>query len=164
MNKLIDKLGLTSFMNDVIYKNDMKALVVGSLALNLLGFVDSFPNDVDLEVKLSDSGQEQIFKLLSNQYGNNYYKTPEYKEDLDPSLSGIRVTWNHKPYIFEWRGVKYNVWIVDDFSHDYVTLSNGLNISKVMSVLKTKMSYGRDKDVLFISNIAKNLLSLIQLK
>ena len=71
------------------------------------------------------------------------------------------VTWAHKPYIFEIRGVKVNVWIVSRFSNRYVELWDGLKYALPMDVLDRKLAYGRPKDVRMGCMLIQNITEMM---
>lgn len=80
-------------------RNDFNEFaVVGSSALLVCGFpLNRNVGDIDIEVICSHK-REQVFKALSDAYGNNFY---EAREEY-PEVAGS----THKPYIFEIAGVK----------------------------------------------------------
>lgn len=65
-----------------------------------------------------------------------------------------KVTWKHKPYIFKWGDRLINVWVVTEFSHTYIQLQNGICYAQVMSVIRKKIAYQRNKDRAFLVNLA----------
>ena len=72
-----------------------------------------------------------------------------------------KVTWTHKPYLFQWGDVIINVWVVSEFSHEYVTLDSGIKFAKVMSVIRKKIAYQRNKDRAFLINLAYRFLGMV---
>lgn len=124
-----------------------KWCIVGSMALKVLGGVQVEPHDIDVEV-LESAGMENAFRNLALAYGSNNHERKNDDYDMRAERKMKRkVTWKHKPYIFEIRGVKVNVWVVSEFSNRYVRLCNGLNYALPMDVLDRKLAYGRPKDV-----------------
>jgi hypothetical protein len=71
------------------------------------------------------------------------------------------VTWTHKPYLFQWGDVIINVWVVSEFSHEYVMFDNGIKFAKVMSVIRKKIAYQRNKDRAFLINLAYRFLGMV---
>lgn len=156
------KEALDSFVKTIIVPNDMKCLLVGSLALNMLGMELGEPHDIDMEVILKNPEQESILKTLSEASGNDFYKKKcESYECAENRMENV--TWEHKPYIFTWKGVEINVWVVSEFSHNFITLQNEINVATVMSVVRKKVAYNRKKDIRFCSKMAKKFLSLTEI-
>lgn len=124
-----------------------KWCIVGSMALKVLGGVQVEPHDIDVEV-LESSGMSSIFRGMALAYGSTNHERRNDEYDMRAERKMKRpVTWKHKPYIFEIRGVKVNVWLVSEFSNRYVELWNGLKYALPMDVLDRKLAYGRPKDV-----------------
>lgn len=124
-----------------------KWCIVGSMALKVLGGIQVEPHDIDVEV-LGDSKMEHTFRDLALAYGSNNHERKSDSYDMRAERKMKRpVTWKHKPYIFEIRGVRVNVWVVSEFSNRYVQLANGLKYALPMDVLDRKLAYGRPKDV-----------------
>ena len=148
MNNLKISIALALF-KDLMDANNAseKWCIVGSMALKVLGGVQVEPHDIDVEV-LEDSKMETRFRDLALAYGSNNHERRNDEYDMRAERKMKRpVTWKHKPYIFEIRGVKVNVWIVSQFSNRYVELWNGLKYALPMDVLDRKLAYGRPKDV-----------------
>lgn len=159
MEKLV--LDFVDFKEKVLDKEQMKCLVVGSLALNLLGLTETEPHDVDIEVICTEE-QEEKFKMLASSQGNNFFlkEADQYSSEAEKRMD--KVTWTHKPYIFKWRNTLINIWAVREFSHDNVIkLYNGVCVAPVMSVVRKKVAYKRTKDIQFVANIAKKFLNLV---
>lgn len=115
-------------------KMDFK--VVGSIALEVCGLpIGREPEDIDLEVICSNR-QEEIFKALADQYGNNYYTQSEY--NLPNCL--------HKPYIFKFGETKINVWAMKQFTSERFVEKDGIKYAVVQDVLRNKLAYKRAKD------------------
>ena len=107
--------------------------VGGSVRDEILG---SRPGeDIDLEVICSNR-QEEIFKALADQYGNNYYIQSEYNL---PNCS-------HKPYIFKFGETKINVWAMKQFTSERFVEKDGIKYAVVHDVLRNKLAYKRAKD------------------
>jgi hypothetical protein len=71
--------------------------------------------------------------------GNEFWKLPE------TLWAGVK----HKPFIFTWEGVKFNVWVQDpeiEFDSD-ITTSEGYRLATVKHILDAKKAYGRTKDM-----------------
>lgn len=115
-------------------KMDFK--VVGSIALEVCGLpIGREPEDIDLEVICSNR-QEEIFKALADQYGNNYYIQSEYNL---PNYS-------HKPYIFKFGETKINVWAMKQFTSERFVEKDGIKYAVIQDVLRNKLAYKRAKD------------------
>lgn len=126
---------------------NMEIMIVGSYALYLHG-LEVEPHDLDLEIRLDNKEDIKYFKLLIEAYGNSYYKFNNYGK--------------FKPYIFKFKDVLINVWIVDEFNHDSIKLGDKIHLSGLMSTLKVKASYKRPKDYEFLSKLASSILNLIR--
>ena len=147
---------LVDFEQQVLVPNKMDYLIVGSLALNLLG-LENEVHDIDLEVICTPEQEAAIFRLLSRSqqytfHEQNYSGTAEARMD--------KITWSPKPYLFSWNGVMINVWVVSKFSHPYVTLKSGHNVATLMSVLRKKTAYNREKDVRFMAKYAAKFIEM----
>lgn len=115
-------------------KMDFK--VVGSIALEVCGMpLNREPEDIDLEVVCSNR-QEEIFKALAEQYGNDFFTHAEY------NITGC----SHKPYIFKFGETKINVWCFKEFSTSGYVEKDGVKYGTVMDTLTKKMAYKRAKD------------------
>lgn len=153
---------LKSFVKTVITPNNMECLLVGSFALNMLGMELGEPHDIDMEVILKNPEQEHIFQVFSEACGNEFYKEKcDNYECAEKRMENV--TWVHKPYIFNWKGVEVNVWIVSEFSHSFITLKDGINVATVMSVIRKKVAYNRKKDIRFCGKMARKFLSLAEI-
>lgn len=153
---------LFDFCEKVLEPNKIDFLIVGSLALKKLGMECDEPHDIDMEV-ICTSEQEKIFKLLSDSRNNDFYETDEKIGYLSKAERRMdKVTWSKKPYIFEWCGVLINIWVVSEFSHPYITLQNGINYAQIMSVIRKKIAYNRQKDMRFLIRLATRFLKMCE--
>lgn len=144
------KTALDGFRKSVLEAHGMDFLIVGSLALHELGMETAEPHDIDMEVKCTPEQEQNIFKLLSDSQKNTMYQMKEKEDYLSNAERRMdKVTWTHKPYLFQWGDVIINVWVVSEFSHEYVTLDSGIKFAKVMSVIRKKIAYQRNKDRAF---------------
>jgi hypothetical protein len=152
---------LEEFRKQVLEPYGMKFLIVGSLALYKLGMEVDEPHDIDMEVICTPEQEKNIFKLLSDSQANNMYLMKEH-EDYHSNAERLmdKVTWKHKPYIFKWGDRLINVWVVTEFSHTYIQLSNGICYAQVMSVIRKKIAYQRNKDRAFLVNLAYRFLGM----
>lgn len=154
------KTALDGFRKSVLDAHGMDFLIVGSLALHELGMETAEPHDIDMEVKCTPEQEQSIFKLLSDSQKNTMYQMKEQEDYLSNAERRMdKVTWKHKPYLFQWGDVIINVWVVSEFSHEYVTLDSGIKFAKVMSVIRKKIAYQRNKDRAFLINLAYRFLS-----
>ena len=121
--------------------------IVGSVALKVLGGIEVTPHDLDVEV-LESSEMESIFRNMAIAYGSSFYerKPDDYDAKAEKRMKRP-ITWKHKPYIFEIRGVRVNVWMVTEFSNRSVQLTNGLRYALPADVLDRKLAYRRPKDI-----------------
>lgn len=121
--------------------------IVGSIALRVLGGVEVNPHDLDVEV-LESSEMESIFRNTAIAYGSSFHeRKPDGYDAAAEKRMKRPITWKHKPYIFEIRGVRVNVWMVTEFSNRSVQLANGLRYALPADVLDRKLAYGRPKDI-----------------
>lgn len=106
--------------------------------------------DIDIVVK-GDSELDRDFVTLTKlNGGNEFWKLPE------TLFAGIR----HKPFIFTWEGVKFNVWVQDpeiEFDSD-ITTSEGYRLATVKHILDAKKAYGRTKDMNDILQIGMEVI------
>lgn len=156
------KTALDGFRKSVLDAHGMDFLIVGSLALHELGMETAEPHDIDMEVKCTPEQEQSIFKLLSDFQKNTMYQMKEQEDYLSNAEHRMdKVTWKHKPYLFQWGDVIINVWVVSEFSHEYVTLDSGIKFAKVMSVIRKKIAYQRNKDRAFLINLAYRFLGMV---
>lgn len=127
-----------------------------------LGMETAEPHDIDMEVKCTPEQEQNIFKLLSDSQKQSMYQMKEKEDYLSNAERRMdKVTWTHKPYLFQWGDVIINVWVVSEFSHEYVTLDSGIKFAKVMSVIRKKIAYQRNKDRAFLINLAYRFLGMV---
>lgn len=155
------KTALDGFRKSVLEAHGMDFLIVGSLALHELGMETAEPHDIDMEVKCTPEQEQNIFKLLSDSQKNTMYQM-QVKEDYHSNAERRmdKVTWTHKLYIFKWGNCLINVWVVTEFSHTYIQLQNGICYAQVMSVIRKKIAYQRNKDRAFLVNLAYRFLGM----
>lgn len=156
------KTALDGFRKSVLDAHGMDFLIVGSLALHELGMETGEPHDIDMEVKCTPEQEQSIFKLLSDSQKQSMYLMKEH-EDYHSNAERLmdKVTWKHKPYIFRWGDRLINVWVVTEFSHTYIQLQNGICYAQVMSVIRKKIAYRRNKDRAFLVNLAYRFLGMV---
>lgn len=156
------KTALDGFRKSVLDAHGMDFLIVGSLALHELGMETGEPHDIDMEVKCTPEQEQSIFKLLSDSQKQSMYQMKEQEDYLSNAERRMdKVTLKHKPYLFQWGDVIINVWVVNEFSHEYVTLDSGIKFAKVMSVIRKKIAYQRNKDRAFLINLAYRFLGMV---
>ncbi len=153
----IDCSVLNRFVGEILNPIEADFMIVGSTALYILGITENTPKDIDLEVKLKSNDDRNIFKALALQSGNEFFK----KAATDVEYGMDNVTWVNKPYIFNWGGEVFNIWIVEDFSHKSIQLNTGYLVAEAMSVIKKKMAYKREKDRVFMKDLIAKLIELI---
>lgn len=150
---------LIDFKEKILDPNEMKCCLVGSFALYLHDIPVLDVHDVDIEVQCTEE-QERVFKAIADVQGNTFYKQLESEY---PFIVSKECTWTHKPYIFEYKGIKFNVWTVREFSHKTgFCLGNGTIVAGVWSILRKKMLYKRAKDREFITGLTSRLLELLK--
>lgn len=127
-------------------ERNLPFMVVGSGALLKCGIpLRREVSDIDLEVCCTEE-QEKVFKDL--------------QDATNPYNTDYRVLDSSKPYIFMYRNIKVNVWVVKEFTHDQWVMNNGIRYATIYSVLKKKMSYRRVKDYEDLNHIVKTLLEI----
>ena len=148
---------LREFNQEILKPINAKCLIVGSMALHALGVTEAEPKDIDIEVEIASYNDRNIFKALALASGNDFFK----KAATDVESYMENVTWENKPYIFKWKEVVFNVWVVKEFSHEYIHWERDMYMAKPMSVIKKKMAYKREKDRAFMKDLIGKLIKLI---
>lgn len=137
------KLGAVA---DFLESRGLKFMVVGSGALLTCGIpIRREVGDIDLEV-CCNGKEADVFKVL--------------QDATFPQNSQYQSLKSDKPYIFTYRGVKVNVWAVEEFSHKQCVEKDGILYATAYSVLKKKMAYRRPKDLEDLTHIVKTLLEI----
>lgn len=106
--------------------------------------------DIDIVVKGDSELDRDLVTLTKLNGGNEFWKRPE------TLWAGVK----HKPFIFTWEGVKFNVWVQDpeiEFDSD-ITTSEGYRLATVKHILDAKKAYGRTKDVNDILQIGMEVI------
>lgn len=150
------------FVKEICEPNGFRVCVVGSLALRKAGGLDIEPHDIDLEM-VGDA--TKILSALATASNNNYFKlNVDYEKRAEGKMKriGERVGWSSKPYIFTYKGMSFNVWLVDTFTHPTIEYKFNLHYAKPFSVLKKKFAYGRKKDVMFGFDLIKQIQGLME--
>lgn len=125
-------------------------MLVGSGALLNCGIpLPRFCGDVDLEV-IEDEENRKLFKTLQD--ATTQGENEEYKS-LKRDGRGM-------PFVFTYKGIKVNIWLVKAFNHTQWVWKNNIRIATVYSVLKKKMSYKRVKDFQDLQHIVKTFMEL----
>lgn len=106
--------------------------------------------DIDIVVK-GDAELDRDLVTFTKLYGGNeFWKIPETR------WAGVK----HKPFIFTWEGVKFNIWVHDpevEFDSG-ITTSEGYRLATVRHILDAKKSYGRTKDMNDILQIGMEVI------
>lgn len=119
-------------------------IVVGSGALLMCGIpLGRNAGDIDVEV-------------LRNEKSGKFFTTlQEVTCDKNPDYVG-----DNKPFTFFYKGIKVNVWLVDNYTHRHIIKRNNIRYATAYSVLKQKMAYKRKKDYEDLNHIIKAFLEL----
>lgn len=64
------------------------------------------------------------------------------------------------PFMFTYKDIKVNVWLVKAFNHTQWVWKNNMKIATVYSVLKKKMELKRVKDFQDLQHIVKTFMEL----
>lgn len=144
---------ITSFKCDLTQASntDCNILVVGSSALKAAGF-DVKINDVDLEILVNENNRHKIdciLRMMTIEHNNEY--------------PGMGLS-NPNRRFLTYRGIKVDVWLVSNWSHDTIfrsRFSDDIYYAGVMSILKAKASYYRNKDVKSIIGISNAINTLL---
>lgn len=106
--------------------------------------------DIDIVVKGDTELDRDFVTLTKLNGGNEFWKLPE------TLFAGVK----HKPFIFTWEGIKFNVWVQDpeiEFDSD-ITTSEGYRLATVRHILDAKKAYGRTKDMNDILQIGMEVI------
>lgn len=137
-------------VQDFLDEHHQRYMLVGSGALLNCGIpLQRFCNDVDLEV-IEDNDNGKLFKMLQD--ATTQSEVEEYKS-LKRDGTGM-------PFMFTYKGVKVNIWLVKKFNHEQWVWKNNIKVATVYSVLKKKMSYKRVKDFQDLNGIIKTFAEL----
>ena len=134
-------------ISDFLENQHLTFMVVGSGALLTCGIpIKREVGDIDIEV-CCDEKEARVFKIL--------------QDASFPQYSQYQILKKDKPYIFTYKGIKVNVWVVEEFTHKQWVEKNHIRFATVYSVLQRKMAYKRVKDFDDLNHIAKALLGTI---
>lgn len=136
-------------IQDFLDKHKQQYMLVGSGALLICGIpLPRFCGDVDLEVKET----EENFKLFQTLQDATTQVDEEYKS-LKRDGKGM-------PFMFTYKGVKVNIWLVNKFNHEQWVWKNNIKVATVYSVMKKKMELKRIKDFQDLQHIVKTFMEL----
>lgn len=124
-------------------------MLVGSGALLTCGIpLERYCGDIDLEVIETDENAK-LFKTLQDAttQDDNEYKS------LKRDGRGM-------PFMFTYKGIKVNIWLVKKFNHTQWVWKNNIKVATVYSVLKKKMELKRVKDYKDLNHIVKTFMEL----
>ena len=142
-----EKLGV---IQDFLDDHQQKYMLVGSGALLSCGIpLPRFCGDVDLEV-IETEENVKMFKMLQDA------TTPFYNHEY----KGKKRNGKELPFMFTYKDIKVNVWLVKAFNHTQWVWKNNMKIATVYSVLKKKMEMKRIKDFQDLQHIVKTFLEL----
>lgn len=140
---LLDKLGL----------KQKDAIIGGSMALYCQDMPVEDIHDVDLDIQHKE-GLIPALELLAAAA-----PSPElhnYAGDRDP---------NHYTRVdFFFKGIKFNVWLVPNLDNRPYMWKDYMKYASIMSVLKYKFGYARNKDIEYYLNLDSIFKSWLLLK
>lgn len=136
-------------VRDFLDEHHQRYMLVGSGALLNCGIpLQRFCNDVDLEV-IEDNDNGKLFKMLQ-----------DATTQVDDEYKSLKRDGKGMPFMFTYKGVKVNIWLVKKFNHEQWVWKNNIKVATVYSVLKKKMSYKRVKDFQDLNGIIKTFAEL----
>lgn len=136
-------------VQDFLDEHHQQYMLVGSGALLNCGIpLQRFCNDVDLEV-IEDDDNVKLFKMLQD--------ATTQRED---EYNSLKRDGKGMPFVFTYKGIKVNIWLVKTFSHEQWVWKNNMKIATVYSVMKKKMSYKRVKDFQDLNEIMRTFMEL----
>jgi hypothetical protein len=119
-------------------------MVTGSIALLKQGLlpVGRFVHDIDIVIKCDEEIENKL-RVFTEMYGG----TERLKFSQKPEKKIPHV--NHKPYIFPYNNIEFNIWVQEPDSEfdSELKCSEGFYIANVEHIFDAKKSYGRQKDV-----------------
>lgn len=137
-------------VQDFLDDHHQNYMLVGSGALLSCGIpLPRFCGDVDLEV-IETEENVKMFKMLQD--ATIPFCNHEYK--------GKKMDGKELPFVFMYKNIKVNVWLVKKFNHTQWVWKNNMKIATVYSVMKKKMSYKRVKDFQDLQYIIKTFIDL----
>lgn len=137
-------------IQDFLDDHQQKYMLVGSGALLNCGIpLPRFCGDVDLEV-IETEENVKMFKMLQDA------TTPFYNHEY----KGKKRDGKELPFMFTYKDIKVNVWLVKAFNHTQWVWKNNMKIATVYSVLKKKMELKRVKDFQDLQHIVKTFMEL----
>jgi hypothetical protein len=137
-------------VQDFLDDHHQNYMLVGSGALLSCGIpLPRFCGDVDLEV-IETEENVKMFKMLQD--ATIPFCNHEYK--------GKKMDGKELPFVFMYKNIKVNVWLVKAFNHTQWVWKNNMKIATVYSVMKKKMSYKRVKDFQDLQYIIKTFIEL----
>lgn len=116
-------------------------ILTGSYVLNLQGLVKREPTDLD--IILVNPTQEAIDTLKRLQESTN----PDFKH------------YDGQMYQIKHENIKIDFFINDSRKEKTLKLEDGVEISLVMPIIEEKKSYNRDKDIMDLATIARNIFN-----
>lgn len=136
-------------VQDFLDEHHQRYMLVGSGALLNCGIpLQRFCNDVDLEV-IEDNDNGKLFKMLQ-----------DATTQVDDEYKSLKRDGKGMPFMFTYKGVRVNIWLVKKFNHEQWVWKNNIKVATVYSVLKKKMSYKRVKDFQDLNGIIKTFTEL----
>lgn len=136
-------------VQDFLNEHHQRYMLIGSGALLNCGIpLQRFCNDVDLEV-IEDNDNGKLFKMLQ-----------DATTKVDDEYKSLKRDGKGMPFMFTYKGVKVNIWLVKNFNHEQWVWKNNMKVATVYSVLKKKMSYKRVKDFQDLNGIIKTFAEL----
>lgn len=136
-------------VQDFLDEHHQRYMLVGSGALLNCGIpLPRFCGDVDLEV-IEDNDNGKLFKMLQ-----------DATTQVDDEYKSLKRDGKGMPFIFTYKGVRVNIWLVKKFNHEQWVWKNNMKVATVYSVLKKKMELKRVKDFQDLQHIVKIFMEL----
>lgn len=119
-------------------------MVTGSIALLKQGLlpVGRFIHDIDIVIK-GDKELENKLSVFTEMYGGT--EKLKFSQEPEKKIPNVK----HKPYVFPYNNIEFNIWIQEPDSEfdSELKCSEGFHIANVKHIFDAKKSYGRLKDV-----------------
>ncbi len=142
-------------LSGLLYKLGIKkedVMLTGSIALRKHNMMPKgrYVHDIDIVVKADDELEKTLQVVTKLNGGSTFWMQREN------NIVGVK----HKPYIFSIEGLCFNVWTQSsDTEFDTeIKCKEGWWLATVKHILDAKKSYGRDKDLRDINDIAADVL------
>jgi len=146
-------LQTTAQFTDMMRLDRKDVMITGSIALFKHGMLppEREIHDVDIVIRGNEELDRDLQTITKIHGGNTFYRIS------DDTFKGVK----HKPFIFRWKDVEFNIWVLDEnveFDTE-ISLVEGFRLATVKHILDAKKTYGRDKDLKDLSEICRDILN-----